>query len=94
MAVNALHGRGDHWPVGRSVAFGLGIAAFVLATQSGLAAYDTTLLSVHMVQHMILSMVVPLAVALSRRSRWRCGPCRPGRGAGCWPCCTPGWARC
>jgi cytochrome c oxidase assembly factor CtaG len=43
----------------------VGIAAFVLATQSGLAAYDTTLLSVHMVQHMILSMVVPLAVALS-----------------------------
>ena len=37
----------------------------MLATQSGLAAYDTTLLSVHMVQHMILSMVVPLAVALS-----------------------------
>ncbi len=65
MAVNALHGRGDHWPVGRSVAFALGVAAFVLATQSGLAAYDTTLLSVHMVQHMILSMVVPLAVALS-----------------------------
>ena len=37
----------------------------MLATQSGLAAYDTTLLSVHMAQHMILSMVVPLAIALS-----------------------------
>ena len=35
-----------------------------LATSSGLAAYDTTLLSVHMVQHMVLSMVVPLALAL------------------------------
>jgi putative copper resistance protein D len=65
VGVNALHSRGDRWPVGRSVAFGAGIAAFVLATQSGLAAYDTTLLSVHMAQHMILSMVVPLAVALS-----------------------------
>jgi putative copper resistance protein D len=63
--VNALRTRGDRWPVGRSVAFGAGLAAFVLASQSGLAAYDTTLLSVHMVQHMVLSMVVPLAVALS-----------------------------
>ena len=63
--VNALHSRGDRWPIGRSVAFGVGLAAFVLATESGLAAYDTTLLSVHMVQHMVLSMVVPLAVALS-----------------------------
>jgi putative copper resistance protein D len=32
---------------------------------SGLAAYDTVLLSVHMVQHMVLTMVVPLALALS-----------------------------
>ncbi|MEO6511493.1 MAG: cytochrome c oxidase assembly protein [Nocardioides sp.] len=63
--VNRLASRGDRWPVGRAVAFAAGILAFVLATQSGLAAYDTTLLSVHMAQHMILSMVVPLLVALS-----------------------------
>jgi len=65
MALNTLHGRGDRWPVGRTLAFAAGIVAFVLATQSGLAAYDTTLLSAHMAQHMILSMVVPLAIALS-----------------------------
>ncbi len=34
------------------------------ATSSGLGSYDTTLLSVHMVQHMLLSMVVPLFLAL------------------------------
>ena len=34
------------------------------ATSSGLGTYDTTLLSVHMVQHMLLSMVVPLFLAL------------------------------
>ena len=65
VGVNKLHSRGDRWPLGRPVAFGVGIAAFVLATQTGLAAYDTTLLSAHMAQHMILSMVVPIAVALS-----------------------------
>ena len=37
---------------------------FYVATSSGLAAYDTVLLSVHMVQHMILSMLVPLFLAL------------------------------
>lgn len=60
-----LRARGVHWPVGRTLSFVLvGLGAFVVATQSGLARYDTTLLSVHMVQHMILSMVVPLALAL------------------------------
>jgi cytochrome c oxidase assembly factor CtaG len=65
LGVRTLRRRGDAWPVGRTIAFcGVGMAAFYLATSSGLAAYDTTLLSVHMVQHMVLSMVVPLALAL------------------------------
>ncbi|HYF73069.1 MAG TPA: cytochrome c oxidase assembly protein, partial [Nocardioides sp.] len=60
-----LRRRGDHWPVGRTLAFvGLGMGSFALATGSGLAAYDLTLLSVHMVQHMVLSMLVPMALAL------------------------------
>jgi cytochrome c oxidase assembly factor CtaG len=60
-----LHDRGDHWPVGRTVAFVVGgIGSFFFATCSGLAVYDTTLLSVHMVQHMVLSMAVPVFCAL------------------------------
>ena len=60
-----LRSRGDRWPVGRTLAFvGLGMGSFAFATMSGLGRYDTTLLSVHMVQHMLLSMVVPLALAL------------------------------
>jgi len=65
LGVRAMHRRGNHWPVGRTVSFvGLGMGSFYVATSSGLAAYDTTLLSVHMVQHMVLSMLVPLALAL------------------------------
>jgi len=56
--------RGDHWPVGRSLAFGSAMVFAGLATVSGLGVYDDTLLSVHMVQHMILAMVVPLSMAL------------------------------
>ncbi len=65
LGVVALLRRGDRWPWGRTVAFGVGMTAFALATMSGLATYDTTLLSAHMVQHMVLSMVVPLALALA-----------------------------
>jgi cytochrome c oxidase assembly factor CtaG len=65
VGVWSLRRRGDRWPLGRTLAFvGAGMGTFLVATQSGLAAYDTTLLSVHMVQHMLLSMVVPLFLAL------------------------------
>jgi cytochrome c oxidase assembly factor CtaG len=61
----ALRRRGDRWPVGRSVAFlGGGLGSALLATMTGLGAYDTVLFSVHVVQHMILTMVAPLFLAL------------------------------
>ena len=65
LGVWILRRRGDRWPVGRTLAFVvLGMGSFVLATSSGLSTYDTTLLSVHMVQHLVLSMIVPLSLAL------------------------------
>lgn len=65
LGVLTLRRRGDRWPVGRTIAFVVvGMGAFYVATSSGLAAYDSTLLSVHMVQHMVLSMIVPLSLAL------------------------------
>jgi putative copper resistance protein D len=63
--LRTLRRRGDRWPVGRSVAFlGGGLGSALLATMSGLGAYDTVLFSVHVVQHMILTMVTPLFLAL------------------------------
>jgi putative copper resistance protein D len=59
-----MHRRGNHWAVGRTSAFMAAMAFAALATVSGLGTYDDTLLSAHMAQHMILSMVVPLAMAL------------------------------
>ena len=64
IGVVTLRRRGDRWPWGRNLAFAVGMTAFAFATMSGLATYDTTLLSVHMVQHMVLSMLVPVALAL------------------------------
>jgi cytochrome c oxidase assembly factor CtaG len=65
LGVWVLRSRGDSWPLMRTVAFVvLGMGSFYVATSSGLAAYDRVLLSVHMVQHMVLSMLVPLCLAL------------------------------
>lgn len=64
-AVYRLRQRGDRWPGTRSFCFiGLGLGSVVVATQSSMETYDTTLFSVHMVQHMVLSMVVPVFLAL------------------------------
>jgi putative copper resistance protein D len=63
--VHRLRARGVHWPVGRTISFvGVGLGSAAYATMSALGAYDTVLISVHMVQHMVLSMVVPIFTAM------------------------------
>jgi len=65
LGVRQLQRRGDRWPVGRSISFlGLGLGTVVLCTESSLAAYDEWLFSVHMVQHMVLSILTPVFLAL------------------------------
>ena len=50
-------------PRRRVVAFIAGLAAIEIALQSGIEAYDTTLFSVHMIQHVLLTLVAaPLLV--------------------------------
>ncbi|HYN95269.1 MAG TPA: cytochrome c oxidase assembly protein [Pilimelia sp.] len=63
--VHRLRARGDRWPPGRTVTFLLpGLGSIAAVTVSGVHAYDTALLSVHMVQHMVLTMVAPIFLAL------------------------------
>ncbi|ETK36037.1 copper resistance protein CopD [Microbispora sp. ATCC PTA-5024] len=56
--------RGDRWPVGRTVNWYIGVAILVLATQSGVARYAPVLFSVHMAEHMVLSMLAPIFLVL------------------------------
>ncbi|MEU9885357.1 bifunctional copper resistance protein CopD/cytochrome c oxidase assembly protein [Sphaerisporangium sp. NPDC051011] len=56
--------RGDRWPVGRTISWGAGVLLLVLATQSGVARYAPVLFSVHMGEHMVLSMLVPIFLVL------------------------------
>jgi putative copper resistance protein D len=59
-----LRRRGDAWSPGRTACYLIGLALIGLVTVTGLEAYDTSLLSVHMVQHMVMSMVSPIFLAL------------------------------
>jgi len=46
-------------PVPRSASWTLGVLAILLALDSGVERYDTTLFGVHMVQHLLLTLVAP-----------------------------------
>ncbi len=48
----------------RTVAFLGGLAAIAMALQSGIERYDTALFSVHMVQHILLTLVAAPLIAL------------------------------
>ena len=56
--------RGDRWPIHRSLLFLVGLGSIAFVTLGGIGAYDDTLLSVHMVQHMVLAMLAPICLAL------------------------------
>jgi putative copper resistance protein D len=62
--VRRLAARGRRWSPARTVAFLAGTAVLLVATQTGIARYDTTLFSVHVVQHVLLGMVAPVLIAL------------------------------
>lgn len=59
-----LRRRGDAWPVGRTVAWLLGCATLLITTSSGLGRYMPAMFSVHMIAHMLLSMLVPILLVL------------------------------
>ena len=56
--------RGDKWPVGRTVAFALGISAIDYATSGGLGVYAKFSFEYHMIAHMLLGMVAPIGIVL------------------------------
>jgi cytochrome c oxidase assembly factor CtaG/putative copper export protein len=51
---------GHRWPLARTVSWTAGMLLFAAITGLGVARYAYVLFSVHMVQHMVLSMVVPI----------------------------------
>lgn len=64
IGVRRLRARGDAWPVGRTVSWLCGCAILLIATSSGVGRYAPAMFSVHMAQHMMLSMLAPILFAL------------------------------
>ena len=54
-----LRERGDRWPMHRTVLFLVGLGVLAVAMFSSIGAYDTVLFWLHMVQHMLFSMIAP-----------------------------------
>ena len=59
-----LKKRGDAWPVGRTVAFALGIAGIDFATSGGFGVYAMYSFEYHMIAHMTLGMIAPIGLVL------------------------------
>jgi cytochrome c oxidase assembly factor CtaG/putative copper export protein len=63
--VMVLTKRGDKWPVGRTISFAIGISTVDFATSGGLGLYAHFSFSWHMIAHMTLGMIAPIAIVLS-----------------------------
>ena len=59
-----LHRRGDSWPAGRTVSWVVGCVLLFLTSSSGMGMYMMADFASHMVGHMLISMLVPVLLAL------------------------------
>ncbi|MEU3029747.1 cytochrome c oxidase assembly protein [Streptomyces incarnatus] len=59
-----LRRRGDTWPVARTVSYVIGVLTIMLVMCTKLNDYGMVMFSVHMVQHMVISMLSPILILL------------------------------
>ncbi|MFY4718706.1 cytochrome c oxidase assembly protein [Streptomyces sp. LaBMicrA B280] len=59
-----LRRRGDAWPVARTFSYVIGVLTIMLVMCTKLNDYGMVMFSVHMVQHMVISMLSPILILL------------------------------
>lgn len=64
IGLRTLRRRGDQWPVGRTIAWFLGLLSVGFATVGGLGVYSHVMFSLHMTSHMVISMLAPVLLVL------------------------------
>lgn len=62
--IHRLAGRHRRWPAWRSISFSAGMLVVLVAVVSGVASYDTSVFTVHVIQHLLLMMVAPPLLAM------------------------------
>lgn len=62
--VRILTKRGDAWPIGRSISFVVGLLVINFAINGSIGVYAHFGFSYHMIEHMILGMIAPIALVL------------------------------
>lgn len=63
--IRILQRRGDKWPLGRTISFVLGLLIVNFAINGSIGVYSHFGFSYHMIEHMILGMIAPIALVLS-----------------------------
>ncbi len=79
-AVWRCRSRGIVWPWGRTVAWCAGVLVLVWATSFGIAGYAQVSVEWHMLQHMTLSMLVPILLVLGMPATLALRALRPATG--------------
>lgn len=77
-----LYRRGDPWPWGRTAAWFLGLLTIAAMKLTGVATYSMVLFSVHMTQHMVLSMLTPILLVLGAPATLALRALKPARQRG------------
>lgn len=63
--VGRLRRRGDTWPIHRPIVWLGAMVVLVYATSGGVAVYGEFLFSAHMIEHMLLTMLIPVGIVLA-----------------------------
>ncbi|WP_205878153.1 cytochrome c oxidase assembly protein [Mycobacterium camsae] len=59
-----LRRNGNPWPVGRLIAWLAGCVSLVFTSSSGVRSYGSAVFSMHMAEHMILNMFIPVLLVM------------------------------
>jgi putative copper resistance protein D len=71
-AYRTLPRTGERWPLGRSAAFLGALAVLAVTLQSSIDGYGQALFWMHMIEHLLLIMVVPVLLILGQPIRLAC----------------------
>lgn len=74
-----LRARGDSWPIMRLVSWLLGISVVIWSTNAGISVYSQVSVGLHMLQHMILTMMGPILLVLGAPATLALRALKPSR---------------